>query len=514
MASYGSAAGQPSYGYGNYGGATSASGAAAPDHQGGLKRRTGPIATSNPNGNGSNGNNGNNANVNGKDGHGDGRPSKQMVQHLDFMFPKVDKEFTVQTQGGGVATVVAYTLIALLALAEGISYMGQNRSELEHIRVDTSLGKRMRVNMNITFPSLACDDLHLDAIDVAGDSQLDVEDTLKKRKLHIDGSPMTKDELDVDLNLHRTQQEDKDRLIKEGLAEDYCGPCYGAQVTPGECCQTCDQVISAYQKKKWNGDLLKFTAEQCIREGRDKEEPKRMIQGQGCSLVGFMTVNRVSGNFHIAMGEGVERDGRHIHTFMPEDAPNFNASHVIHHMSFGGGEAGKEPLNGVTKMVTDDTGVTGLFQYFIKIVPTTYIGKEAFPEDIKAAGRPNMQEGQDPNVFETNRYFFTERFRPLMTELLDEAQMDKENDKKAHALAGGVGGHHDKDHHNKIQNSVLPGIFFIYEIYPFAVEISRNSVPFTHLVIRLMATIGGVFTLVKWADSYLYERLSGRSSRR
>lgn len=105
MASYGSAAGQPSYSYGNYGGATS--GATAPD-QGGLKRRTGPIATSNPNADA----NGSNGNGSGNDSHG--RPhtsAKQMVQHLDFMFPKVDKEFTVQTQGGGVATVVAYTLI-------------------------------------------------------------------------------------------------------------------------------------------------------------------------------------------------------------------------------------------------------------------------------------------------------------------------------------------------------------------------------------------------------------------
>jgi hypothetical protein len=502
MASYGSPSGQPSYSYGNYGGATSGGAASSPDDGGGggLRRRTGPIATSNPHPNGSNG-----------DGHS--RTPAKMVQHLDFMFAKVDKEFTVQTQGGGVATVVAYTLITLLVLAEGLSYIGQNRSELEHIRVDTSLGQRMRVNMNITFPGLACEDLHLDAIDVAGDSQLNVEDTLKKKRLHMDGTLMTQDEIDVDLNMHRTQQEEKERIVKEGLTADYCGPCFGAQKNPEQCCQTCDEVIEAYEKKNWKTDMLKFTAEQCIREGRDKMEPKRMTQGQGCSLVGFMNVNRVSGNFHIAMGEGVERDGRHIHTFMPEDAPNFNASHIIHHMSFGGGEQGMEPLNGVTKIVTDTTGTTGLFQYFIKIVPTTYIGKDAFPAGITAGGRPNMEEGQNPDIFETNRYFFTERFRPLMTELLDDTHMDEVDVKKAHVEAGGVGAHHDKDHH-KMQNSVLPGIFFIYEIYPFAVEISRNSVPFTHLIIRLMATIGGVFTLVKWADSCLYERLSGRVSRR
>ena len=44
-------------------------------------------------------------------------------------------------------------------------------------------------------------------------------------------------------------------------------------------------------------------------------------------------------------------------------------------------------------------------------------------------------------------------------------------------------------------------MFFIYEIYPFAVEVSTVSVPFTHLLIRLMATIGGVFTVVSWMEA-------------
>jgi hypothetical protein len=50
-----------------------------------------------------------------------------------------------------------------------------------------------------------------------------------------------------------------------------------------------------------------------------------------------MTVNRVAGNFHIAMGKGVERNGRYIHSFLEEDLPNFNVSHIIHQLSFGPG---------------------------------------------------------------------------------------------------------------------------------------------------------------------------------
>jgi hypothetical protein len=268
-----------------------------------------------------------------------------------------------------------------------------------------------------------------------------------------------------------------------------------------------------YAKKRWKTDLLKYTAEQCIREGRDKVEPKKMGKGQGCNLAGFMTVGRVSGNFHIAMGEGIERDGRHIHTYLPEDAPNFNSSHIIHQLSFGP-EDGKAPLNGVTKIVAKETGTTGLFQYFIKVVPTTYYDT-AVPQVVGVSEASDVLTPADDKPkasLETNRYFFTERFMPLMTELLEDEHYEDGSKNKA-AVNAGPGGVHDHDHHFK-QNSVLPGVFFIYEIYPFAVEIRKNNVPFTHLFIRLMATIGGVFTLARWADSCLYERAGTKNSSR
>jgi hypothetical protein len=479
----------------------------------GLRRRAGGTGGSYTNGGGGGGYG---ASSNGKDK----KNPRAVVEKLDFMFPKVDREFTVQTQGGGIATIVAYGLIAILVLAETLSWFAQNKMELSTTRVDTSLGKKMRVNMNITFPGLGCDDLHLDAIDVAGDSQINIEDTLIKRKLHADGRIFSRQEIEVDTNFHREQQENKERVLKQELPPEYCGPCYGAHETDDQCCQTCDDVIAAYTKKKWKSDLLKYTAEQCIREGRDKTEPKKMTKGQGCNLSGYMTVNRVSGNFHIAMGEGIERDGRHIHTYVPEDAPNFNASHVIHQLSFGP-EDGKEPLAGMTKIVTENTGTTGLFQYFIKIVPTTYLddtgalleGSDSLPSLYEEIEDSRGKKGPTKGTVETNRYFFTDRFMPLMTELLEEEHYDEEN--RAAVNAGYSGGHHNHEHHQK-QNAVLPGVFFIYEIYPFAVEIAKNKVPLTHLLIRLMATVGGVFTLVKWADSLLYERTSNakKSSRR
>jgi hypothetical protein len=415
--------------------------------------------------------------------------NRNVVKSLDFMFPKVEQEFTIQTDRGGLAFVVALGLISLLCLAETISWVGANRATTDHVAVDTSLGHRMRVNLNLTFPALACEDLHVDIMDVAGDSQLNIDNTLTKTRLRPDGRVTGRKEK-VDSNLHQKQQQEADKVLKAELPDKYCGPCYGAQASDDACCNTCDEVLEAYKQKRWKTDVILTTSEQCIREGRHKSEPKRMTKGEGCNLVGYMTINRVAGNFHIAMGEGVERGGRHIHTFQPDDTQNFNASHIIHHMSFGtpdatNGHLGKEamPLNGVQKIVGSRHGTTGLFQYFIKVVPTTY---------VTAEGRQ-----------ESNGYFFTERFRPLMEEYLTDKHM--EDGPHATVNAGTAGSHHDHEHHDVKKNAILPGVFFIYEIYPFAVEITENSVPLTHLLIRLMATVGGVFTLMKMADSLLFE---------
>jgi len=133
-------------------------------------------------------------------------------------------------------------------------------------------------------------------------------------------------------------------------------------------------------------------------------------------------------------------------------------------------------------------------------------------EEFAAAAANNGGDSRSTRKMETNRYFFTERFMPLMTELLEDEHYEGDESGKAAADASYIGGHHNEDHHMK-QNSVLPGVFFIYEIYPFAMEITQNSVPFTHLLIRLMATIGGVFTLARWADSVLNERSRNNTSR-
>lgn len=79
-----------------------------------------------------------------------------------------------------------------------------------------SLNKKMRVDMNITFPALHCDDLHLDAMDVAGDSQLNIVDTLVKKRLHLDGTLLSDEEIRVEANKNAKKDSEDQKFKKDG----------------------------------------------------------------------------------------------------------------------------------------------------------------------------------------------------------------------------------------------------------------------------------------------------------
>ncbi len=56
----------------------------------------------------------------------------------------------------------------------------------------------MRVDLNITFQALHCDDVHVNAFDIADNETLpnhDPEDTIRKTRLHLNGSQLSTDEI-------------------------------------------------------------------------------------------------------------------------------------------------------------------------------------------------------------------------------------------------------------------------------------------------------------------------------
>uniref|UniRef100_K3WDM7 Endoplasmic reticulum vesicle transporter C-terminal domain-containing protein n=1 Tax=Globisporangium ultimum (strain ATCC 200006 / CBS 805.95 / DAOM BR144) TaxID=431595 RepID=K3WDM7_GLOUD len=223
--------------------------------------------------------------------------------------------------------------------------------------VDSTLNEKLQINLDISFLALSCKDAHINAMDVAGDLQMDMYQTIKKTRLDRFGNAI---ERVVDVG----NADKKGQTTPPG----YCGSCYDAKHPAGKkCCNTCDEVKEAFMAS----DMALEEAEkkeQCIRESNADEMLAQ--DGEGCRFEGNMLVNRVAGNFHVALGRTFHREGRLVHQFRPGQEMTFNASHIVHSLSFGTPYPGSiGPLDGTVK-ITESIG--GVFQYFIKVVPTIY----------------------------------------------------------------------------------------------------------------------------------------------
>lgn len=116
-------------------------------------------------------------------------------------------------------SIIGWVIIVLLSLAEVRNYLTPRMRE--HMIVDTTLGEKLRIDVNITFHALTCNDVHLDVMDIAGDNQLNVEHEMMKQRLTKEGRAIGRPGVEI---------------IGEGplalapdLPVDYCGSCYGAE---------------------------------------------------------------------------------------------------------------------------------------------------------------------------------------------------------------------------------------------------------------------------------------------
>ena len=363
------------------------------------------------------------------------------LKKLDF-YTKVDEDHSVQTSTGAILSIGAMVIIIMLVFSEVSNHFFVSQSE--HMVVDTTLNRKLKIDIDITFHALTCKDVHLDTMDVAGDNQVDLTQNIFKTRLSENGVSIG-DPVDIGAKVDR-------------LPSNYCGDCFGAATNMVKCCNTCEELKRAYQVKGWSPTAAVQTSEQCL---RSKNDPFNLVvAGEGCRLKASLEVNKIAGNFHIAHGNSVVRDGAHIHQFVPHEAPKFNCSHTIHDVRFGESYYNMKanPLDNTIRKIDSDVG-TGLFQYFIKLVPTVYSSGSSSP-------------------IVTNEYTLTERFRPL--------------------LKKGANGNME------MEPGVLPGIFFIYELSPFMKEVTSTAAPLSHLLTRLVAVVGGVFALSGLIDVILY----------
>ncbi|RHY05754.1 hypothetical protein DYB25_008806 [Aphanomyces astaci] len=242
--------------------------------------------------------------------------TRQILKKVD-VYPKLHREFKVQTEAGATVSLVAMVIMAILFLSELRDFL--TVSKHEHMVVDTSTTEKLQITFDISYPALTCREAHMNAMDVAGDLQVNMHHTVFKTRLAADGTPIGEAMTHVP-NAHPE--------TLEPLPADYCGSCYGNTHPSGlTCCNTCDQVKEAFMTSDKTLDDAEST-EQCLRE-RGKEEVDSK-NGEGCRLHGSMFVNRVAGNFHVGLGRTFHREGRLVHQFLPGQQFTYNSSHIIH----------------------------------------------------------------------------------------------------------------------------------------------------------------------------------------
>lgn len=359
-------------------------------------------------------------------------------------YPKINEDFYSRTLSGGIITLVSSIFMVLLFFNELRIYM--HHTTMNELSVDVTRGETLKINVDVTFPGLACSVISLDAMDISGEQHLDVVHNIFKRRIDKDGKFMdghgTKDTVGGP-----KIEKPKDKHGREFEAnETYCGSCYGAEEKDHECCNTCEEVREAYRKRGWAFSTPDSIA-QCKREGF--LEQIKAQDGEGCNVYGFLEVNKVAGNFHFAPGKSFQQAHMHVHDLMPFQNQNFNVSHIINELSFGEKYPGiVNPLDGVRWIQKDSAG---MYQYFTKVVPTIY-------KDIRG------------HVISTNQFSVTEHFRPT----------------------------------DAATGRSLPGVFFFYDLSPIKVKFSEERTSFLHFLTNVCAIVGGVFTVTGILDAFVY----------
>ncbi|CAN6346381.1 unnamed protein product [Urochloa humidicola] len=178
----------------------------------------------------------------------------QKLKRLDA-YPKVNEDFYKRTLSGGVVTLVAAVVMLLLFISETKSYF-YSATETKLV-VDTSRGERLRVNFDVTFPSIPCTLLSVDTTDISGEQHHDIRHDIEKRRLDSHGNVIEARKEGIGgAKIERPLQKHGGRLDK---GEQYCGTCYGAEESDEQCCNSCEEVREAYKKKGWaltNPDLI------------------------------------------------------------------------------------------------------------------------------------------------------------------------------------------------------------------------------------------------------------------
>uniref|UniRef100_A0A674NSQ0 Endoplasmic reticulum-Golgi intermediate compartment protein n=1 Tax=Takifugu rubripes TaxID=31033 RepID=A0A674NSQ0_TAKRU len=231
-----------------------------------------------------------------------------LVKELDA-FPKVPESYVESTASGGTVSLIAFSLMAILAFLEFFVYRDTwMKYEYE---VDKDFGSKLRINVDITV-AMRCQYIGADVLDLA--ETMVASDGLKYEPVS---------------NIHI-----------------HCS-------------------FTLYSSTLLHIIVIAFlTVKSFTSNFRDDSSTSL----HACRIHGHLYVNKVAGNFHITVGKSIPHPRGHAHLAALVSHDSYNFSHRIDHLSFGEDLPGIiSPLDGTEKVSADSNHI---FQYFITIVPT------------------------------------------------------------------------------------------------------------------------------------------------
>ncbi|CAI0446845.1 unnamed protein product [Linum tenue] len=331
---------------------------------------------------------------------------KQAIKSLDA-FPRAEEHLLQKTRSGALVSVIGLVIMATLFLHELTYYF--HTYTVHQMSVDLTRGQTLPIHINVTFPSLPCDVLSVDAIDMSGKHEVDLDTNIWKLRLNSHGQIIGTEYLSDLVEKEHTHDHGNDKEHHHDL------------------------------EQKLHSHGFDEEAENMI-----KKVKQAVTNGEGCRVYGILDVQRVAGNFHISVhGLNIL-----VAQMIFEGAKHVNVSHIIHDLSFGPKYPGiHNPLDGTERILHESSGI---FKYYIKIVPTEYryISKEVLP---------------------TNQFSVTEYFSPM----------------------------------NDLDRS-WPAVYFLYDLSPITVTIKEENRSFLHFITRLCAVLGGTFAVTGMLDRWMF----------
>ena len=256
----------------------------------------------------------------------------------------------------------------------------------EKVHVNATSPRGLDVEFDISLPQVPCSLLSIDANDPTGQSQslhLDRKHHVWKHRIELNkrgkikfkgrrsklelGSTLLKEEY-LDEAMTKLGEGEVPSSASSEDDEEECGSCYGAG-EEDECCQTCDDVKRAYNRKGWHiGNEEKIT--QCAKENKGKAAQEE--EESGCNVHGVVALDTGGGNFHLAPGRGGQDGGsadatqmNNILEMLMRTFEQWNVSHTVHKIRFGDSYPGAvNQLDGESRSIGDSYG---MYQYYFKV---------------------------------------------------------------------------------------------------------------------------------------------------